>query len=47
MSDRVALIVGILIVAAVLWDLIFNGGSVSFFLAQKGVNLIEWMAFWR
>jgi len=47
MSNRTSLIVAILIVVAVALDLMLNGGRVSFFLAKKTTELIEYMAFWR
>ncbi len=47
MSDRVALIVAILLVCAVAYDVFFNDAMSIVFLARKGTNLIEWIAFWR
>ncbi len=47
MSDRVALIVGILITGIVLYDVIFRDSAEIIFLARKGMGLIEWLAFWR
>jgi len=47
MSDRVALIVGILISCIVLYDVFFRDSQEILFLARKGMDVIEWMAFWR
>ncbi|MFN3210699.1 MAG: hypothetical protein ACE369_17185 [Roseovarius sp.] len=47
MTDRLALILGLLIVAALAWDYHYNAFDASFFLARKTVDLIEWLAFWR
>ena len=47
MSNRLALILGSLIVAAVLADQFANNGVGSLFLARKLLEFIEWLAFWR
>jgi hypothetical protein len=47
LTDRIALILGILIVALGALDLFANGGGVLFFLARKFVDLVEYLAFWR
>lgn len=47
MTDRLALILGILIVTAVTLDLAVFGTDHTIFLAKKLYALIEWMAFWR
>lgn len=47
MTDRLAIIVGSIILACLLYDLIFNDANVTYFLLRKLMELIEWMAFWR
>ena len=47
MTDRIALILGIVIVALCALDLFANGGEVLFFLARKLFDLVEYLAFWR
>ncbi len=46
MSNRIALILGGLIMTAVVLDLIFGWGG-TLFLARKFADFIEWIAFWR
>ncbi|MFP5481354.1 MAG: hypothetical protein ACLGIE_16950 [Alphaproteobacteria bacterium] len=47
MTDRIALWLGLVILAAILADLALNGGSALLFLARKFLDLVEWVAFWR
>ncbi|MGB0800009.1 MAG: glyceraldehyde-3-phosphate dehydrogenase [Planktomarina sp.] len=47
MTHRLALIVGGMIIAALLLDLILQGGDATHFLLRKLMDLIEWLAFWR
>lgn len=47
MNNTLALILGVLIVAAVAVDVILFGGDTMLFLGKKMAELIEWMAFWR
>ncbi|MDX5351518.1 MAG: hypothetical protein LPJ95_12570 [Paracoccaceae bacterium] len=47
MTDRIALWLGLILVAAALADLALNGGSALMFLTRKFLHLIEWLAFWR
>lgn len=47
MTDRIALYIGALIVIAILADLLLAGGGNLHFLAKKGLEFIEWIAFWR
>lgn len=46
MSNRLAVILGALIVATIALDLIMGWGGTVFAL-RKLADLIEWMAFWR
>ncbi|WP_180995960.1 hypothetical protein [Tabrizicola aquatica] len=47
MTDRIAVWLGLVILAAGLADLVLNDGSALFFLARKFLDLVEWLAFWR
>ncbi len=47
MTNRLAAWLAILIVAAIAGDAVFNDGASGLFLARKGLNLIDWLAFWR
>ncbi|MEM8730409.1 MAG: hypothetical protein AAGF79_10875 [Pseudomonadota bacterium] len=47
MTDRLALVLGIVIVGAVLTDIVFYGSEHLIFLSKKFLELIEWVAFWR
>lgn len=47
MTNRLALVLGVLIVTGIVADLLFNDGSGVTFLARKFSDLIEWLAIWR
>jgi len=47
MTDRIALWLGLFIVAAIVADLFFFGSDHLVFLGKKTYELIEWLAFWR
>lgn len=47
MTNRIALVLGSLIVGLILIDLIVFRAEFLLFLGKKLVALIEWMAFWR
>lgn len=47
MTNRLALILGGLIVLAVVLDVALAGDRHLLFLAKKFMELIEWLAFWR
>jgi hypothetical protein len=46
MSDRTALILGGIILAAIALDLLL-GGPVTLFLLRRLAVLVEWLQFWR
>jgi len=46
-TDRIAVILALLIVAAVIADVALNGGHVMVFLLRKLSDLIEYIAVWR
>ncbi len=47
MTDRIAVWLAVVIAAAIAADLALNDGAALFFLAQKFLDLIEWVVFWR
>ena len=47
MTNRIAFVLGLLIVGALVVDYIFYGTEHSVFLGKKLTDLIEWLAFWR
>lgn len=47
MTDRIALILAILIAVLISADLLVNNGQVLLFLAKKIVDLAEYLIFWR
>ncbi len=47
MTDRIALVLGIIVATAVILDLAVYGTGHVLFLSKKLYGLIEWLAFWR
>lgn len=47
MTNKIAIFLGLLIVAGLIWDFGWNDQAASVFMARKTVDLIEWLAFWR
>jgi len=47
MTNRIAIVLGLLIICAVLVDYVYYGTEHIVFLAKKMTELIEWLAFWR
>jgi len=47
MTDRIALAMGLVIVALIGLDLVANGGDAMMFLALKIIDLVEFLSFWR
>ncbi|MEW9918595.1 hypothetical protein AB2B41_03200 [Marimonas sp. MJW-29] len=47
MTNRIAIILGLLIVGAIVVDAMFFGTEHLIFLAKKMLELMEWIAFWR
>jgi len=47
MTNKLALIIGILVVALFVTDDILYDRASTIFLLRKLAALIEWMAFWR
>jgi hypothetical protein len=46
-TNRLAIILGSLLIAALVIDMILFGTEHVVFLAKKFTELIEWVAFWR
>ncbi len=47
MTDRIALYLGLFILAVIAGDLLLFGPEHVIFLGKKLYELIEWLAFWR
>ena len=47
MTNRIALVLGALIVLLVLVDVLLFGTDHLVFLGKKLFELIEWLSFWR
>jgi len=47
MTNKIAIFLGLLIAAGLIWDFGWNERDASFFMARKTIELIEWVAFWR
>ena len=47
MPNRLALILGVLVVLAILADQVLNGGHAGLFLMRKFVDLVDYLSFWR
>jgi anti-sigma regulatory factor (Ser/Thr protein kinase) len=46
MTNRLAIILAVLLVGALTLDALFSWG-LGLFLARRFADLVEWMAFWR
>lgn len=47
MTNRIAVILGAIIVIALVLDWQWNDWTGSLYLSRKIADLIEWLAFWR
>jgi len=47
MTNRIAIVLALLIICAGIIDYVFYGTEHFIFLAKKLAELIEWLAFWR
>jgi hypothetical protein len=47
MTDRIALILAVIIVLLILVDIVLNDAAALTFLLRKLVDMIEYVAFWR
>jgi len=47
MTNRIAIMLGLIIVALLLYDRVYQDGAGMVFLGRKLLVLIEYLAFWR
>ena len=47
MTDKLAIWLGLIILAAVFGDIALNGGDALLFLLRKFAVFIEYLSFWR
>lgn len=47
MTNSIAIGLGMLILGGLAIDAFLTGGDGFLFLASKGVDLLDWIAFWR
>ena len=47
LTNRIAIVLALLIAAGVAVDLVLRDGAGSLFLLRKLADLVEWVAFWR
>ncbi|WP_223424799.1 hypothetical protein [Tateyamaria pelophila] len=47
MTNRIALFLGVFLIAAITLDVMVYGSEHIIFLSKKLADLLEWMAFWR
>lgn len=47
MTNRIAIILGLIIVGTIVLDVVLYGSEHMIFLGKKLAELIEWIAFWR
>ena len=47
MTNRIALILAIIIIALIVWDHYWMSGRIFAFVVTELFRLIEYMAFWR
>ena len=47
LTNRIALWIGLILLAAGIADFALNGGAATTFLMRKFLDMIEWVAFWR
>lgn len=47
MTDRIALALGAVVLAALAADIGLNDSAALIFLGRKGTDLVQWIVFWR
>lgn len=47
MTNRIAAVLGLILLGLLLADVLIFGSEHIVFLAKKLLDLIDWMAFWR
>ncbi|WP_200833843.1 hypothetical protein [Tabrizicola flagellatus] len=46
MTNRIALWLGVILLAGATADLLLNGGAALAFLARRFLDLLDWVVFW-
>lgn len=47
MTNRIAIVLGVVIVTLLLLDNLAGSGENTLFLMRKFADFVEWLAFWR
>ena len=47
MTNRLALVIGLIVFGLILADLILRSGAELLFLGRKFFDFLDWIAFWR
>ena len=47
MTDRIALYLGLFLLALIGLDFLLSGGETLLFLARKFLSMLTWFEFWR
>lgn len=47
MTNKIAIWLGLILIAAIVADIVLVGGADLIFLGKKLFELLNWMAFWR
>lgn len=47
MTNRLALVLGIVVAVAIIIDQLAWGGAGALALLRRGFGLLQWLAFWR
>lgn len=47
MTNPIALVLSLIVVAAILADVIFNGSQFTIYAGRVFLDVIQWIAFWR
>jgi hypothetical protein len=47
MTNGIAIGFVLIVGGAIAADLTLNAGSASLFMARQGLDLVQWLAFWR
>ena len=47
MTNRIAIALALILIAAIVVDVVFYGTDHLIFLGKKMMELMEWIAFWR
>jgi hypothetical protein len=46
-TNTIAVWIGLILLAGIIADVVFNGGVALTFLARKFLDLVEWVDFWN